>query len=117
MPKHYSLLAEEELESLKTLTIIVYVLQGVSFFVGGISLIAAVIINYIKLKDVQGTWLESHFRWQIRTFWYFLLWTVIGITTVFLMVGFFILFANSIWFIYRVIKGGLRLSENKEMYV
>jgi uncharacterized membrane protein len=117
MQKHYSLLSEEEQKSLKTLTVIVYVLQGVSFFVGGVTLIAAVIINYIKLEDVQGTWLESHFRWQIRTFWYFLLWLVIGITTAFVIVGFFILIVNSIWFIYRVVKGGLRLSESKEMYV
>lgn len=116
MPKHYSLLSEKELGSLKTLTIIIYVLQAISFFAGGLTLIIAVIINYIKFKEVQGTWLESHFRWQIRTFWYFVLWAVIGGLTLFIIVGIFVLIANSIWLIYRIIKGILKLSESEEMY-
>jgi uncharacterized membrane protein len=65
---------------------------------------------------VQGTWLESHFLWQIRTFWYGLLWGVIGMLLLVLVVGYFILIANTIWLLYRIIKGWLRLSEGKEMY-
>ncbi|WP_247869935.1 hypothetical protein [Methylophaga sp. SB9B] len=53
----------------KTLTIIIYALQAASFIVG-LTFLVAVIINYIKRDDVRGTWLESHFRWQIRTFWF-----------------------------------------------
>lgn len=100
---------------LKTITTIVYALQAVSFFIG-ITFIAAVILNYVKKEDVQGTWLASHFRWQIRTFWFGLLWGAIGLITFFLVVGYFILIANAIWIVYRIIKGWLRLSEGKEMY-
>ncbi len=104
-----------DMDSLKTITTVVYALQAVSFFIG-ISFIAAVIINYVKKDDVQGTWLESHFNWQIRTFWFGLLWSIIGFMSLILIIGYFIIIANAIWIIYRIIKGWLRLSENKPMY-
>jgi len=103
------------IDALKTITTIVYALQAVSFFIG-ITFIAAVILNYVKKDDVQGTWLASHFDWQIRTFWFGLLWGIIGVVTFFLVIGYFILIANAIWIIYRIIKGWLRLSEGKTMY-
>lgn len=104
------------LESTKTLTLIIYILQAAAFF-NGLTFLVAVIINYVKLEDVAGTWLASHFRWQIRTFWFGLLWGVIGGITTFIGIGFVILAANGIWIIYRIVKGVLRLQENKEMYV
>jgi len=103
------------LDKLKTITTIVYILQALSYFTG-ITFIAAVILNYIKKDDVQGTWLASHFDWQIRTFWYGLLWSIIGFMSLILIVGYFIIIANAIWIVYRIIKGWLRLSENKPMY-
>ena len=103
------------LDSLKTITTVVYILQALSFFTG-ITFIAAVVVNYIKKEDVQGTWLESHFLWQIRTFWYGFLWGAIGVALFVFVVGYFILIANTIWLLYRIIKGWLRLSEGKEMY-
>jgi len=99
----------------KTVTVLVYALQAASFAVG-ITLIIGVILNYIKREDVRGTWLESHFRWQIRTFWYSVLWTVIGVLTAIVLIGYAVLFANAIWVIYRIIKGWIRLSEGMEMY-
>jgi uncharacterized membrane protein len=104
------------LESTKTLTLIVYILQAASCLVG-VTFLIAVIINYVKLDDVKGTWLESHFRWQLRTFWFALLWCLVGAITFFLVIGYFILVAAAIWVIYRIVKGILRLLENKEMYV
>ncbi len=104
-----------DLDSLKTITTVVYILQALSIFTG-ITFIAAVVVNYIKKEDVQGTWLESHFLWQIRTFWYGLLWGVIGFILAIAIVGYFILLANTVWLLYRIIKGWLRLSEGKEMY-
>jgi uncharacterized membrane protein len=105
----------EELKQEKTVTMVVYGLQAASFVLG-LTLIAAVILNYIKKEDVQGTWLASHFRWQIRTFWFALLWGAIGAVTALVGIGFFILGIDAIWLIYRVVKGWLRLSEGKEMY-
>ena len=101
--------------SQKTITTIIYALQAVSFLLG-ITFIAAVIINYVKKGDVAGTWLESHFRWQIRTFWFALLWSIIGLIGAIFLIGYFLLFANAIWVIYRIVKGWLRLSDGKEMY-
>ncbi|MCW8859996.1 MAG: hypothetical protein OQK97_09915 [Deltaproteobacteria bacterium] len=101
--------------SAKTLTGVVYALQAASFLFG-VSLIVAVIINYVKKNDVQGTWLESHFRWQIRTFWFSLLWSILGIITFVAVIGYFILVADLVWLIYRIVKGWLSLAEGKEMY-
>jgi uncharacterized membrane protein len=101
-------------QSLKDITRIVYILQLASLAVG-VTFIAAVIVNYVKRKDVEGTWLESHFRWQIRTFWYCLLWTCIGLATAVLVIGFFVLMATLVWMLYRAIKGLLNLEENKPM--
>ena len=108
--------SEEKMESLKKLTMVVYALYAFSYF-AGITALIGIVINYIKLEEVAGTWLESHFRWQIRTFWFGLLWAVIGIATLFILVGFVILFANCIWIIYRVIKGWLYFNDNKPMPV
>ncbi len=104
------------LESARTLTLIIYILQAAALF-NGLTFLIAVIINYVKLDDIRGTWLESHFRWQIRTFWFALLWCAVGAITFLLVIGYFVLVAAAIWVIYRIVKGTLRLLENKEMYV
>jgi uncharacterized membrane protein len=101
-------------ESLKTVAIIVYALQAASFFVG-ITAIVAIVMNYVKLEDAKDTWLESHFRWQIRTFWFGLLWGMIGAITLVLIIGWFILAADAVWIIYRIVKGWLRLNDGKEI--
>ena len=98
-----------------TLTIVIYALQAASFIVG-LTFLVAVIMNYIKRDDVRGTWLESHFRWQIRTFWFCLLWGLIGALLSAVVIGVFILLANAIWVIYRIAKGWMNVAENKPMY-
>lgn len=99
-------------KSLKTLTTVVYALQAAGFVVG-ITWIVAVVIDYVKRDEAKGTWLESHFRWQIRTFWWGLLWAVIGAITFLVVIGWFILAADTIWIIYRIVKGWLYLNDNK----
>ena len=103
-------------DSSKTIAMIVYGLQAIAIFTG-LPMFVAVILNYVKLDDVRGTWVESHFRWQIRTFWFALLWTVVGLITAIILVGYLVLLANAIWVIYRVIKGALDLADNKPMPV
>lgn len=100
-------------DSLKNLAVAVYILQALSFFVGGITGLAGVIINYIKMDEVQGTWIEPHFRWQVRTFWIGLLWGIIGFVTSFIIIGWFILLAVAIWVIYRIVKGALALNDGR----
>jgi len=106
----------ENLQSAKNITTAVYALQALGF-VFGITFVVAVVLNYIKREDVRGTWLESHFRWQIRTFWYGLLWSVLGTLLAIILIGWFIWAAAVVWVIYRIAKGWLRLSEGREMYV
>lgn len=102
------------LQSLKNITTAVYALQAASF-VFGVTYFIAIVLNYVKKDDVRGTWLESHFRWQIRTFWFSLLWFVIGGVTALIVIGWIVLFANALWFIYRVAKGWLNLIDGKPM--
>ena len=104
----------QKLSSLKTLTAVVYALHAIGFF-SGITWIVAVIVNYVKLDDARGTWLESHFRWQIRTFWWGLLWGVIGSVLLLILVGWLVLAAAGIWIIYRIVKGAMYLSENRPL--
>lgn len=106
---------QRNLEREVTLTVGVYALQAASFlFV--ITLLIGVIINYVKRDDVRGTWLESHFRWQIRTFWFVLLWSIIGFITTVILIGYVILFINAVWLIYRIVKGWLSLQDEKGLY-
>lgn len=94
----------------------------VGAFLTGWPSIIAVILNYIKRGAVQGTWLESHFRWQIRTFWYGLLWVSLCILFVLLTfgLGIFLVWIPAviltIWFIYRVARGWMALRDGKPMY-
>jgi len=81
------------------------------------------VLAYVRRDDARGTWLESHFHWQIRTFWFALLWAGIGwvlavplaITIVGLVIPFAILGVTSLWILYRVIRGFLRLNDRQPM--
>jgi uncharacterized membrane protein len=106
--------ADEVIQKTKNVALVVYVLYALSFLYG-ITAIAGVVIAYIKRDDVRGTWLESHFAWQIRTFWWGLVWTAVGVVLALVAVGFLILFAVWIWAIYRVVKGWLRLNDGREV--
>jgi uncharacterized membrane protein len=93
----------------------------VGSFIGSVPSILAVILNYVKRGDARGTWVESHYRWQIRTFWYALLWFVIAwlliVTILGAVVGIPILAVVTVWLIYRIVRGWLRLNDKRPMYV
>jgi len=122
--------------SVVTLTHVIYGLHALSLVTGIITAativfafltgwpsIIAVILNYVKRSEARGTWLESHFRWQIRTFWFGLLWVALcGLFVVATLgVGLFIawlpLGVVGLWFIYRIASGWLRLNDRRPMYV
>jgi uncharacterized membrane protein len=94
----------------------------VGAFLTGWPSIIAVILNYLKQGAVRGTWLESHFRWQIRTFWYGLLWVALCVLFIAATLGLGILIAwlplavITIWFIYRVARGWIALKDGRPMY-
>jgi uncharacterized membrane protein len=101
----------------KNITQLIYGLYAASLIVG-VTWLVAIILNYVKRDDVVGTMYESHFRWQIRTFWFGLLWGVVGFILVFAFgIGVIVWAVSGIWYIYRIVKGWLRLTEGKPMYV
>jgi uncharacterized membrane protein len=124
--------------SLVTVAHVVYALHTLSLVIGafgaatvigaflfGWPSIIAVIINYVKRGEARGTWLESHFRWQIRTFWFALLWAVIvavvsallAVVVIGLATWVIGVIALGIWAIYRIARGWLRLNDRRPMDV
>ena len=91
----------------------------ITAFLTGWPSIIAVIINYIKRGDVYGTYLDSHFGWQIRTFWYALLWMTIAailfITVIGIVLAYIIAVGAGIWILYRIIRGWIALDGGRPM--
>ena len=123
----------EPVPALVSVTHLVYALHALSLLIGittaatiigafvfGVPSIIAVVINYVKRGEARGTFLESHFRWQIRTFWFALLWCVIGamlfITFIGIPLAVAVFFAAGVWAIYRIVRGWLALRDRKPMY-
>jgi uncharacterized membrane protein len=124
----------EPLPSVVTVANIVYALHAfaivvgiagsatvIGSFIGSVPSIVAVILNYVKRGDARGTWAESHYRWQIRTFWFAVLWFAIAwlliVTVLGALVGIPILAVVTVWLIYRIVRGWLRLRDKRPMYV
>ncbi len=93
----------------------------VGSFVGSVPSILAVILNYVKRGDARGSWVDAHFRWQIRTFWFAFLWLVIAAvllaSVVAIPLAIVIMLAVGAWLIYRIARGWLRLGDKLPMYV
>ena len=119
-------------EGLITLTHVIYGLHAfsaltgllgaafiVTAFLSGWPSIIAVILNYVKRSEVRGTWLDSHFSWQIRTFWFAVLWVVIGAILFVTIVGIPFAWAlwviTGLWVLYRIIRGWLALVSEKAL--
>ncbi len=108
--------ADDKNASLKTLTAVIYALYALALF-AGVSAIVAIVLNYIKREEVQGTWLESHFKWQISTFWWSVVWCIVGAITWIILIGWVVWGVAFVWFVYRIAKGWLNLNDNKPMPV
>ena len=117
---------EVQLDGLRAWTHVIYGLHALSVVIGitsaafivtafvfGVPSIVAVVLNYVKRDEARGTFLESHFRWQIRTFWFTLLWCAIGgvlfATIVGAILAIPLLIVVGVWVIYRVVRGWLAL--------
>lgn len=93
----------------------------VGAFVFGVPSIIAVVINYLKRDEARGTFVESHFRWQIRTFWFALVWFLVGgllfATFIGIPLALGLWLATGFWAIYRIARGWLALRDRKPMFV
>ena len=91
----------------------------VTAFITGWPSLIAVVLSYLKRGEARGTFLESHFRWQIRTFWFALLWVTIGLLLALTVIGiplaFVVVAIAGLWVLYRVARGWLNLNDRKPM--
>ncbi len=109
------------LHSLSVLIGITSAATIVGAFVFGVPSIVAVVLNYLKRGEAAGTFLESHFRWQIRTFWFAALWCVIGGLLMATLIGFpiaiLVFIGAGVWVVYRIVRGWLALNNGKPLPV
>ncbi len=123
-PAHSALVAAHIVYGLHAVAIVLGITGSATViggFVGSVPSIIAVIINYLKRGGARDSWAASHYRWQIRTFWFALLWLIISLllvaTLVGAPVGLILLIALTLWLIYRIARGWLRLHDKQPMYV
>ena len=125
-------MSESPRDGLVRLTHIIYGLHAFSAVMGVISSAAvvtafltgwpsilAVVLNYARRSEVRGTYLESHFRWQIRTFWFALLWVVVAVLLFLTVIGipfaWLLVVATGVWVLYRIVRGWLALNDGREI--
>jgi uncharacterized membrane protein len=110
------------LHALSIVTGVVGAATVVGAFLIGWPSIIAVLITYVKRGEARGTWLDSHFRWQLRTFWYGFLWAALCVASLILTLGTALVIVwiplaiLTVWFIYRVARGWSALSARQPMY-
>lgn len=103
----------EELQTLKRLAATVYLCQILTFMLAGLPLLVGVAINFYKRDQVQGTWLQSHFDWQIKTTWIALAGFALSGFTLEMGVGFLFLIVTVVWMIYRIATGWYALTDGR----
>lgn len=132
-----SMISESNERSLIRYNHITYLLYAISFFTAGLLWIVPIVMNYLRRRDAEGTWLATHFDWQIKTFWYSIVFVVIGTVLIIIgvgglglglsfehsgmsigssamaMFGAFLILASIIWHLYRIVKGWIALADNR----
>lgn len=114
------LVLENHLESTKNLAWCLYLAHAASFlFSLGLLSFIPLFINYIKRQDAIGTFVHSHHNWQIRSFWWYLLWMLVGgilfMSIIGIMLGWLVWTGAWLWKAYRLLKGFVDLNDNKAM--
>jgi uncharacterized membrane protein len=123
--------------SLVTYNHITYLLYVLSYFTAGLLWVVPIFMNYAKRRDADGTWLATHFDWQIKTFWYSIVWFVVGVSIItfalggfgvsmmadsgniaigsvlLASVGFIIMGVTFIWHLYRIVRGWIALTDGR----
>ncbi len=107
--------AADEIKSLKNIATVVYALQAATIPLI-ITYFIAPLFAYWKRKQAMGTWVESHLRWQLNTFWFSLIGFMIGIPALVTPFGSFILATTLLWLVYRIGQGWTRLSRGQSMF-
>jgi uncharacterized membrane protein len=95
---------------------IIYGLFVLGLATGGVASFIGMILAYSQRAAVRSTWLETHYTWQIVTFWWSVLWTVVGFILTFIFIGWIVWAIAFFWFLYRVVKGWSQLGQGKPVY-
>ncbi|MGO2230329.1 DUF4870 family protein [Psychrobacter sp.] len=130
-------LSNDKRRSLTTYNHITYLLYVVSYFTAGLLWVVPIAMNYAKRHDARGSWMATHFDWQIKTFWYSIVWFIIGIVIISFAAGgfgvsmiadsnniaigsilvagfgFMIMMFTFIWHLYRIIRGWIALTDGR----
>jgi uncharacterized membrane protein len=121
-------------DGMVTLTHVLYAMHGFSALMGvlgsafivtafltGWPSIIAVIVNYVKRGATRGTFLDSHFGWQIRTFWYALLWVIVGglifVTVIGIPIAIVVWVVTGLWVLYRILRGWTSLAHKRPIVI
>ena len=123
--------------SLVTYNHITYLLYVLSYFTAGLLWIVPIFMNYAKRREADGTWLATHFDWQIKTFWYSIVWFVVGVgiitfalgsfgvsmmadsgniavgSVLLASLGFIVMGVTFIWHLYRIVRGWIALTDGR----
>ncbi len=101
-------------DDIQQIGLITYILYGIAAVLPPAA-IAGVIYAHVKREEVADSFAESHLTWLIRTFWLTILFSLIGLVLALFLIGFLILFAVGVWYIYRVVKGFVVFYEGEPM--
>lgn len=116
------LVLDPQLQSAKNLAWWLYIFHAASFLLslGAFSWLP-LIVNYIKRPDTMGTFVHSHHTWQIRSFWWYFVWMILGgilfFTIILIPLAWLICTAAWIWKAYRLLRGMININENRPMPV
>ena len=130
-------MSDDKRRSLTTYNHTTYLLYVLSYFTAGLLWIVPIFMNYAKRRDADGTWLATHFDWQIKTFWYSIVLFAIGVLIVafalggfgvsmfaetnniaigsvlLAILGFVIMGFTFIWHLYRIVRGWIALADGR----
>ena len=130
-------MSDDKRRSLTTYNHITYLLYVLSYFTAGLLWIVPIFMNYAKRRDADGTWLATHFDWQIKTFWYSIALFAIGVLIVafalggfgvsmfaetnniaigsvlLAILGFMVMGFTFIWHLYRIVRGWIALADGR----
>ena len=128
---------DNQRSALLTYNHITYLLYVLSYFTAGLLWIVPIFMNYAKRREADGTWLATHFDWQIKTFWYSIVWFVVGVgiitfalgsfgvsmmadsgniavgSVLLASLGFIVMGVTFIWHLYRIVRGWIALTDGR----
>lgn len=128
---------DNQRSALVTYNHITYLLYVLSYFTAGLLWVVPIFMNYAKRREADGTWLATHFDWQIKTFWYSIVWFVVGVgiitfalgsfgvsmmadsgniavgSVLLASLGFIVMGVTFIWHLYRIVRGWIALTDGR----